>query len=143
MCQCIAHVYMYSVVSDSMQPHGLQLARLLCPQDSPGKNIGVGCHFLLQGILPTQGFNLWHLLCLLHWHTDSLPLVPPKKPCISALVNMNRQSTEKLQVNENILYDIIMMDMMDKCYTFVHTHKMHIPRVSPRMNYGLWGIMIY
>ena len=27
----------------------------------PGKNIGVGCHFLLQGILPTQGSNLYLL----------------------------------------------------------------------------------
>ena len=26
-----------------------------CPWDSPGKNIGVGCHFLLQGIFLTQG----------------------------------------------------------------------------------------
>ena len=31
--------------------------RLLCPQDSPDKNTGVGCHFLLQGIFPTQGSN--------------------------------------------------------------------------------------
>ena len=30
-------------------------ARLLCPWASPGKNAGVGCHFLLQGIFPTQG----------------------------------------------------------------------------------------
>ena len=30
----------------------------LCPQDSPGKNTGVGCHALLQGIFPTQGLNL-------------------------------------------------------------------------------------
>ena len=29
-------------------------ARLLCPWDSPGKNTGVGCHFLLQGIFLTQ-----------------------------------------------------------------------------------------
>ena len=38
--------------------------QLLCPWDFPGKNTGVGCHFL-QGIFPTQGSNL-HLLCLLH-----------------------------------------------------------------------------
>ena len=31
--------------------------RLLCSWNSPGKNTGVGCHFLLQGIFPTQGFN--------------------------------------------------------------------------------------
>ena len=36
------------VVSDSLQPHGLQPTRLLCPWDFPGKNTGVGCHFLLQ-----------------------------------------------------------------------------------------------
>ena len=37
-----------SVVSDSSRPHGLQPTRLLCTWDSPGKNTGVGCHFLLQ-----------------------------------------------------------------------------------------------
>ena len=39
------------------------------------------CHFLLQGIIPTQGWNLC-LLCLLHWQADSLPLAPPGKPLI-------------------------------------------------------------
>ena len=39
----------------------------------------VDCHFLLQGIFQTQGSN-WHLLCLLHWQANSLPLVPPGKP---------------------------------------------------------------
>ena len=53
--------------------------RLLCPWDSPGKNTGVGCHFLLQGIFPTQGSNL-HFLCLLLWQEDSLPLEPSGKP---------------------------------------------------------------
>ena len=38
-----------------------------------------GCHFLLQGIFPTQGLNL-HLLYLLHWQADSLPIAPPGKP---------------------------------------------------------------
>ena len=37
-----------SVVSNSQQPHGLSATRLLCPWDFPGKNTGVGCHFLLQ-----------------------------------------------------------------------------------------------
>ena len=32
-------------------------ARLLCLWDSPSKNTGVGCHFFLQGIFPTQGSN--------------------------------------------------------------------------------------
>ena len=46
-----------SVVSDSLRPRGLEPTRLLCPWDSPGKNTGVGYHFLLQGIFPTQGSN--------------------------------------------------------------------------------------
>ena len=52
-----------SVVSDSLRPHGLYPARLLCPWDSPGKNTGVGCHSVLQGIFPTQGSNLGLLHC--------------------------------------------------------------------------------
>ena len=42
----------------------------------PVKNIGVGCHFLLQGIFPTQGSKL-HLL---HWLADSLPLRRQGRP---------------------------------------------------------------
>ena len=39
-----------SVVSDSVRPHRRQPTRLHRPRDSPGKNTGVGCHFLLQCI---------------------------------------------------------------------------------------------
>ena len=58
-----------SIVSNSLWPHGLQPARLLCPWDSPGKNTGVGCHALLQGNFPTQGSNpgLLHCRWILHW----------------------------------------------------------------------------
>ena len=42
----------------------MDCSHILCPWDSPGKNTGVGCHALLQGIFPSQGWNL-HLLCLL------------------------------------------------------------------------------
>ena len=51
----------------------------LCPWDFPGKNTGVGCHFLLQRIFQTRGSNL-HLLCPLHWQVGSLPNEPPAKP---------------------------------------------------------------
>jgi len=47
--------------------------------DSLGKNTGVGCHFFLHSIFPTQGSNPC-LLCVLHWQVGSLPLVPPGKP---------------------------------------------------------------
>ena len=41
--------------------------------------------FFLQGIFPTQGLSLY-LLCLLHWQTDSLPLVPDGKPYFPWLI---------------------------------------------------------
>ena len=44
--------------------------------DSPGKNTGVGCHALLQGIFPIQELNPW-LLRLLYWWASSLALVQP------------------------------------------------------------------
>ena len=63
-------------MSDSLRPHGLQLARLFCPWNTPVRNTGGGYHFLLQGIFLTQGQNT----CLLHWQADSLPPAPPGKP---------------------------------------------------------------
>ena len=48
--------------------------------DFPGKNTGLSCHVLLQGIFTIQGLNLC-LLSLLHWEVGSLPLAPPWKPC--------------------------------------------------------------
>ena len=60
-----AHCHRCSVTQSwlTLQPHALQPVRLLCPWDSPGKNTGVGCHFLLQAILPTEGLNLGLLHC--------------------------------------------------------------------------------
>ena len=66
---CFRHVWLFVT------------ARRLCPWDSPGKNTGVGCHSLLQGIVPTQGLKQ-QLLCPLHWLVHPLPLAPPGKPCI-------------------------------------------------------------
>ena len=51
--------------------------RLLCPWNSPGKNTGVGFHFLLQGIFLIQESNL-HLL---YWQVDSLLLSYQGSPC--------------------------------------------------------------
>ena len=44
-------------------------------EDSPGKNTGVGCYDLFQGIFPTQGSNPGLTL-----QADSLPSEPPGKP---------------------------------------------------------------
>ena len=59
-----------SVMSDSLRPCGLLPTRLLRPWNFPGKNTGVCCRFLLQGIFPSQGSNP-HLR---HWQVNSLPL---------------------------------------------------------------------
>ena len=67
-----------SVVSDSLQPHKLQPTRLLSPWNFPGKNTGVGCHFLLQGIFPTQGSSPG----LLHCRQMLYPLSPQPRACI-------------------------------------------------------------
>ena len=56
----LSHVQLFAT------PWTIQPTRLLCPWDFPGKNTGAGCHFLLQGISPTQG-SIPHLLHLLHW----------------------------------------------------------------------------
>ena len=50
-----------------------------CPWDFSGKNTGMGCHFLFQGIFPTQGLNL----SLLHWQADSLLLSHRGSPFLS------------------------------------------------------------
>ena len=66
-----------------LRPHGLQPTRFLRPWDFPGKSIGVGCHLVLQGTLPTPKSNLG-LLCLLHWqaglHQSASPPNPPQTP---------------------------------------------------------------
>ena len=47
-------------MSDSLRPHGLWPAKLLCPWDSPEKNTGVGCRFLLLWDWEGQrGLSLW------------------------------------------------------------------------------------
>ena len=72
-CVYYKRVYVLSCVRLLVTP------RLLCPWDSPGKNTGMGCHFLLQGIFPTQGWNLG-LLHLLHCQVGSLSLSHPGCP---------------------------------------------------------------
>ena len=70
-----ARVLGRSVVSDALRPHGLQPARLLCPGDSPGKDTGVGCQALLQG-LPHPGMEPRSPAL----QADSLPSEPPGMP---------------------------------------------------------------
>ena len=76
----------------TLQSHGLQPIRLLCPWDFPGKDTGVGCHFLLQGIFPTQGSNpgLLHCRQILYW------LSYKGSPCCSLCGHKELDTTEWL-----------------------------------------------
>ena len=83
-----------------LQPHGLQPTRLLCPWDSPGKNTGVGCHFVFQGVFQTHGSNP----SLLHWEVNSLPLSCLGSPFISYVVPLSislRVNISRTVCNEN------------------------------------------
>ena len=78
--------------------------------DSPGKNTGVCCHALLQGIFPTKRLNL-PFLCLLHWQAGSLPLAPPGKPnfCSTEHIYWKKRTmqfkpiTYKIEANRQII----------------------------------------
>ena len=78
LCVCVC---VHLVVSDSWWLLDCSPPGSSVHGDSPGKNTGVGCHFLLQRIFPTQGLNP-RLLHLLHWQADSFPLAPPGKPLL-------------------------------------------------------------
>ena len=93
VCACVS-VCVCSVVFHSLPPHGLWPARLLCPQDSPGRNTGVGCHFLLQSkvkqsytlnaVCPLSAqptWNSWPLLSQTpHVSTPHLHFLQPNAP---------------------------------------------------------------
>ena len=85
----------------TLQSHGLSPTRLLCACDSPGKNTGVGCHAVLQGIFLTQGLNP-HRLCLLQWQAGSLPLAPPGKPNIVAYFQLKRFSSDLAYISSTL-----------------------------------------
>ena len=72
----------------TLATHGLWPARLLCPWDSPGKNTGVGSHFLLQGIFPTQESNLGLLHCrqmIYRLSYEGSPKTPSPQKCLGSL----------------------------------------------------------
>ena len=117
MCVCVYYIYM--CVCTQL----LQLCPTLCspvdynpppPQgssvhgDSPGKNTGVGCHALLQGIFPTQGLNRC-LLCLLHWqvgYTSATWEAPYAYTCIYPI------HTQK-HINIHVLHFIVFCTYCD------------------------------
>ena len=79
-------VFSLSVMSSSLPPMDCSPPGSSYLWDVPGKNTGVGCYFLLQGIFLTQGSNP-HFLHLLHWQVSPLPLTSPGKPHVTTLIS--------------------------------------------------------
>ena len=92
-------------------------ARLLCPWDSPGQNTGVGCHFLLLGIFPTQGLNpgLLHcrqiLYCLSHLGIQVAKNLPAK---VGDLGSVSRSGRSPGEGNDNPLQYSCLQNPMDR-----------------------------
>ena len=87
-----------------------------CPWDFPGKNTGVSCHFLLQGIFTSQGSNPC-LLCLLHWQVDSLPPSHLGSPVFLATVLLSDQKLKnKCQTNKWNYHIVIKEKLTGKLY---------------------------
>ena len=116
-CACVLS---RSVVSDSLWPFGQQPARFLSPWDSPGKNNGVGCHALLQGIFPTQGLNLGLLHC--RW----------------ILYHLSHQgSQEKLHIyNLWVLLIFVVVLVTKSCLTPLQPHKQWRSLQAPLLSMG-------
>ena len=91
-------------------------ARLLCPWNSPGKNIGVGSHSLLQEIFPTQGSNLgllhyrqilyhlshqgsWHLPLIISHVSPAITLSEYKIFYIPSYLNMNLSKERSMYID--------------------------------------------
>ena len=89
-CVCCSVPKLHLTLCDPMDP-----ARLLYPWDFPGKNTGVGCSFLLQGIFLTQEINQ-SLLHLQRWQADSLSLVLSGKCDCVCVCGVHRFSSKCL-----------------------------------------------
>ena len=122
VCVCV-----HSVVSDSLQRHGLP-TRLLCPQDFPGKNTGVGCYFLLEGLFLTQGSNL-RLLHVLCWQAGSLPLAPPGKSR-NHLEGLLKKDFWTSRVSDIAGVQCRRICLSNSCLHFTNAKRPHFPNLS-------------
>ena len=102
-------------MSDSLDT--MDFTRLFCPWDSPGKNTGVGCQALLQGIFLTHGSNL-RLIMSSEFQADSLPLVLPGKPIsVNTTQQLKGRQYHKRMKLKNI-------SLIERSQTQKHTYSM-------------------
>ena len=115
-CACMLSCFK---TSDSLRLYGLQPFRPLCPWDSLGKNTGVGCHFLLQGIFLTRNGRRVSYVYL-HW----LPVFFTTSATLEAL------STHTHTV-KTVYYNYV---LTNRLITSINSDNMHKNGRQPRFS---------
>ena len=118
----------------TLWPPRMVATRLLRPWDFPGKNTGVGCHFLLQGIFLTQGSNL-QLLHLLHWQADCRHYSHLGSQSISFFIS--------LPASEKSCTGLIREKKKSSCHFDLHFFKYVWIRASFHMCIIFWICFVY
>ena len=115
-----------------LQPHGLLARQVLLSMGFPGKNTGVGCHFLFQGIFPTQG----SILCLLHcrWSSalqaDSLSLSHQGSPVCTYTIIMWKLCVYMSVVIDQLYYSLLCVEFLILKSPYIQTEKAMAPHSS-------------
>ena len=125
-------------MSDSLWPYGLYIAKLLCPWDSPGKNTGVDCDFLLQEIFPTQdGIRICCVSCIAsifftHWAITVNP--SSFLPSYNMLSLVFKRVSSSIQVTQiSWMIELKLMSRYQKIDFHVIFHKSYLDLV---LNHG-------
>ena len=121
-CCCCLVAKLYPTL---LWPHGLYPDRLLCPWDFPGKNTGVGCHFLFKGSSQLRDWTC--ISCLAGWFYT---IEPPWKPYPTILILGIYSGELKTQVTDQNWYVNIHMSPL-----FIIAKKKKWPKGSPT---GKW-----
>ena len=114
-------------------PMDCSLPRFLCLWDFPGKNTGVGCRFLLQGIFLIQGSNPR----VLHWQVDSSPTEPPRKPYkfpankIWAWAGTYLQALETLRQTLRSLFQLMACGVLTRVHPYLASVRPWERHLSP------------
>ena len=117
-----------SVVSDFLQPCGLQPTRLLCPWDFPSKSTAVGCHYLLRHLTRLECKCCYSEESAFHFY--QLPLGPWRQPPFSAL-------SCSYHYEEYILLTFI-SDI--KSHANTNSHKPYLPQITEVTFFHFWWV---
>ena len=126
------------VVSNSLQPYGLQPSKLLCPWNFPGKAmlLELVAFFLLQRIFLTQGSNMNLLLdrrILYHCATWEAPFYTQQYMYVNS--NLQIQST-----HQNSNFSCLILHIQDLCYS---NHHHYCILIVPYSYYQIYNTVIY